>query len=238
MARLKKNDPRTLVFAPWLGVFETLKVVSGKIMFFHEHAESLCESASALGLKAPSKSLLQKVLISHTEGRLRWIVDGEGFRSLFTPEKEKSAARMTLGISELRVGSKNWDAQYKTLSYLTHWQARMERGNFDEMVLLNEWDEIASVSMANLFWVKKGIVYTPALECGCRAGVVRNWVQKQARVKAGRYGLDHLSSADEIFITNSMIGIQGISRFQSRRFSKESTTAMLQKNWRALFKTV
>jgi branched-subunit amino acid aminotransferase/4-amino-4-deoxychorismate lyase len=218
-------------FAPWLGVFETVKVVSGKPIFPKEHALSLKESATALGLKAPSLSVLQKGSIPPSDGRLRWIVDGEGFRSLFTEEKSKPLTSFSLGISEMRLGSKNWDARYKTLSYLTHWQARLERGAMDEVVLLNEWDEVASVSMANLFWVKKGIVYTPASECGCRSGVVRGWVQKQVKVKRGRFGLDHLCAAEEIFITNSMIGIQPVTRFQSRRLSIGRVTSSLREKW-------
>ena len=126
MARLKNNKISTPSFAPWLGVFETLKVISGKAMFVKEHADSLRESASALGLKSPTVAALQKTSIPNASGRLRWIVDGAGFRSLFTEEESKRPRSFSLGISEVRLGSKNWDARYKTLSYLTHWQARVE----------------------------------------------------------------------------------------------------------------
>ncbi len=52
-----------------------------------------------------------------------------------------------------RLGSKNWDARHKTLSYLTHWQARREvEGVADEALLLNERGEVATGAMTNVFW--------------------------------------------------------------------------------------
>ncbi len=230
---MKKEIP---IFAPWLGVFETLKVINGEIQFFKEHAQLLKESAQALGLKAPMEKRLQKVKLPLQSGRLRWIVDTQGFRSLFQEEKTKKRAFSVLGISPVRVGCHNWDARYKTVSYLSHWQARQESENFDEVVLLNEWDEIASVAMGNIFWVKEGIVYTPSVDCGCRSGVVRKWVQKQVRVKEGRFGLDRLGAAEEIFLTNSMLGIQPVNRFLSRTFKLGMVVRTLQQEWKRTLK--
>lgn len=215
-------------FAPWLGVFETLKVVDGRVHFLKEHADALKKSAAVLGLSSPSEKRLQKIKVPMKSGRLRWIVDTTGFRSLFTEEKTEKSTSVVLGISQIRVGSQNWDARYKTVSYLSHWQARLECEQVDEVVLLNEWDEMASVAMANLFWVKNGVVYTPSTDCGCREGVVRRWVEKKIRVKKGRYGLDELGVAEEIFITNSMMGIRSVNRFLSRTFKLGKVARILQ----------
>ena len=223
-------------FAPWLGVFETLKVVQGRVLFLKEHAHSLKKSASILGLKSPSEKRLQKIEVPMKSGRLRWIVDTTGFRSLFTEEKTEKNSSVVLGISQIRVGSQNWDARYKTVSYLSHWQARLECEHVDEVVLLNEWDEMASVSMANLFWVKNGVVYTPSTDCGCREGVVRSWVEKRICVQKGGYGLDHLGAAEEIFITNSMRGIQSVNRFLSRTFKLGKVVRTLQQEWKRTLK--
>ncbi len=228
----KKEESKVIPnFAPWLGVFETLKVINGRVLFFKEHALSLKESAAVMGLRAPSEKVLQKIQIPRLSGRLRWIVDTEGFRFLFNAEKMGRRSAYILGVSQVRVGSQNWDARYKTVSYLSHWQARMECETVDEVVLLNEWDEIATVSMANIFWVKNGVVYTPSIDCGCRKGVVRQWIQKQVRVKEGGYGLDQLAEAEEIFLTNSMLGVQPVCRFLGRAFRKGKQTSLFVKKW-------
>ncbi len=230
---MKKEIP---IFAPWLGVFETLKVINGEIQFFKEHFQSLKESSRVLGLKVPTEKRLLKVKLPLQNGRLRWIVDTQGFRFFFQEEKPNKRSSFVLGVSLVRLGCHNWDARYKTVSYLSHWQARQESENFDEVVLLNEWDQIASVSMGNIFWVKEGIVYTPSVDCGCRSGVVRNWVKKQVRVKEGRFGLDQLGIADEIFITNSMMGVQSVNRFLSRNFKLRKIVRTLQQEWKRTLK--
>ena len=43
----------------------------------------------------------------------------------------------------------------------------------DEAITLNERGEIAAATMANIFWVKDGTVYTPALSTGAIAGITR-----------------------------------------------------------------
>ena len=85
--------------------------------------------------------------------------------------------------------------------------------------MLNEKGELASVSMANLFWVKGGVVRTPARECGCRAGTVRRWVLERSgqKVEEGRWRKEELDGADEIFLTNARIGIQPVESWRGKR---------------------
>ena len=52
---------------------------------------------------------------------------------------------------------------------------------FDEAIMLNERGEIAAATMANIFWVKDGTVFTPALSTGAVAGITRGVVMKLAQ---------------------------------------------------------
>jgi 4-amino-4-deoxychorismate lyase len=80
-----------------------------------------------------------------------------------------------------------------------------------EGILLSQEGYLAEGTVSNLFWVKKNIVYTPALSVGILPGVMRKHVIREFQ-KAGRKVVEGffkpvvLQSADEVFITNSGIG--------------------------------
>jgi 4-amino-4-deoxychorismate lyase len=191
------------VFTPWLGVFETLRVERGEAQFVQEHWASLQVSAAALGLKITVD--FRKKKVPAASGRWRWVVQPGKSESFFQPQTGRGGRPQSISISPLRVGCQNWDARYKTVSYLTHWQAR-QQASTDEVILLNEKGEVASGAMSNVFWTKRGKVYTPALECGCRAGVIRSQMMKLYQVREVRQPASVLRRAEQIFITNSWIG--------------------------------
>ena len=222
-------------FQPWLGVFETLRVVRGRALFLEEHWLTLQESAQALGLAASADLRKQVSALPREDGRWRWIVTPEGTRDLFQPEEPEKRKTFTLALSAQRIGSENWDARHKTLSYLTHWQARQaaRAADADEAVLLNEHGEIATGAMTNLFWVADGKLHTPPPEAGCRSGVVRQWVLGQTEVAIGSHPLPSLDGADEIFVTNSLIGIMPVSRFGDRNYPTGPVTSALLQKYRA-----
>jgi 4-amino-4-deoxychorismate lyase len=198
-------------FAPWLGVFETLRVVDGKPLFFAEHRAELARAMEALGLKSDTNFALEALKLPTQSGRWRWIVTPEETRTLFSEEETASTEPLALSVSPVRVGSCNWDARFKTLSYLSHAQA-WKTAATPEVVLLNEHGHVASASRGNIFWRRREKVFTPAHEAGCRCGVVRAFVCQQIKVETGHFPLGDLLEADEIFLTNSLKGIVSVNR--------------------------
>ncbi|SDU21495.1 branched-chain amino acid aminotransferase/4-amino-4-deoxychorismate lyase [Verrucomicrobium sp. GAS474] len=231
-------------FLPWLGVFETLRVEAGRPLLLEEHLASLREAAEAVGLVLPAEfrdNLHEKASrLPGDTGRWRWIVDSEGGRALFTHEPGSPLEHFRVRIAPERVGSMNWDARYKTLSYLTHWQARKsaEAAGHDEGLLLNENGYLASGAMTNLFWVRKGQIHTPALDCGCRNGAVRRWIfaqfsGKPGKIVEGYFPPSVLEEAEEIFLTNSWIGIRPVIRLDGWEISPGPVTRKLAGQYRA-----
>lgn len=215
-----------------LGVFETLRVELGHALFVEEHWVNLKSAAHALGLKVRTDFRKSACRLPVKSGRWRWIVEPETSYDLFSPEKLDAKRSFTLSVAPQRLGSANWDAHYKTLSYLTHLQARRSVKT-DEALLLNEHGHLASGAMSNLFWVRNGRLYTPSLEAGCRAGIVRGWVMEQTSVKADLYTISAIQNADEIFITNSLIGIMPVRRFERRQYKVGPVVGRLRKLFRA-----
>jgi 4-amino-4-deoxychorismate lyase len=200
-------------FAPWLGVFETLRVIDGVPLFVDEHRAELLRAATAVGLNVKLELSRKSNELASRSGRWRWIVTPEKTRTLFTEEAAPHGGPVGLGISTVRVGSQNWDARFKTFSYLAHVQA-LAMGSAPEMVLLNERGEVASAARANIFWRKGERLYTPVHESGCRCGVVRGFVLTLGPVEVGRFALDELVGADEIFLTNSLRGIVSVNALE------------------------
>ena len=212
-------------FAPWLGVFETLRVINGVPLFVLEHAAELKRAASMLGLNA---ELLQiKESLPRLSGRWRWLVTLKGSTSHFIEEADTPAEPLALSVSSLRLGSHNWDARFKTMSYLSHAQA-LKMAATPEVILLNEHGHVASAARANLFWRRGDRVFTPAHEAGCRCGVVRGFILQRRNVEEGHFPLDDLLAADEIFMTNSMKGIVSIKAVEDGKRDEFSCAETLR----------
>jgi 4-amino-4-deoxychorismate lyase len=87
-------------------------------------------------------------------------------------------------------------------------------------------------TMSNLFMIRDGVLMTPALDrCGV-AGVLRGVVLELAAglmpVQVRALQPDDLRTADEVFLTNSLIGIWPVSAFEDHSYSRGILTHRLQ----------
>ena len=78
-------------------------------------------------------------------------------------------------------------------------------------------------TMSNLFLVKNGKLMTALLDRAGVAGIMRSVILEQARLRAidleiRRIRLNELITADEIFLTNSVIGVWPVRQFETRRY--------------------
>jgi branched-subunit amino acid aminotransferase/4-amino-4-deoxychorismate lyase len=205
-------------FAPWHGVFETLRVIKGRPLFVAEHLAELNRAMTTLGLSSDFNFHDAGAALPPKSGRLRWIVRADGTQALFSEEPDPVADPVALSVSPVRVGSQNWDARFKTLSYLTHAQAALLAAT-PEVVLLNEHGNVASASRGNIFWRRGHNLFTPAHEAGCRCGIVRRFVLDHHKAEQGHFPLQDLLDADEICLTGSMRGIISVNALEKRTYS-------------------
>ncbi|MDX6765472.1 MAG: aminotransferase class IV [Candidatus Methylacidiphilales bacterium] len=204
-------DPLDEGFRYGRGAFETVRVSRGRALLRAEHVDALKEAAVALGLDS---SRIEPGDPPADSGFWRWILTPRQFLTLWVDEGVEEVVGVELGLSRLRVCSTAWESRHKTLSYLLQIQAREESVTGRD-VLLNENGHMAGATMANLFWVRDGRVFTPSRDCGCRNGAVRRWILRNtpdlAEVAESPAVLD---GADEIFLTNSRLGIVPVLRWQ------------------------
>ena len=111
----------------------------------------------------------------------------------------------------------------KSANYLLNILAKDEahRAGADEAILLNTRGEVAEGAVSNVFIVKRGSVVTPSLDSGILPGVTRGIVLDICRGRGidaveKRISPRALETADEIFLTNSLMEIMPVSRLGRR----------------------
>jgi len=94
---------------------------------------------------------------------------------------------------------------------------------WDEAIILNNHGFVAEALSSNIFMVSGGCIYTPALDQGCVDGIFRKLILDVA-VKNG-FKLqecailpEDILLADEVFITNTIRGIQWIKGIENKRY--------------------
>ena len=100
-----------------------------------------------------------------------------------------------------------------------------QENDLDNCVLINEKKGVVEVTNANIFVLKGNIVKTPALTEGCIKGIVRNKVI-EIILKNKEYTLEEttispfeIQKADEVFITNAIIGVQAVTNYKKKNFT-------------------
>ena len=99
-----------------------------------------------------------------------------------------------------------------------------EREGFGEVILLNEREEVAECTSANIFAVIGGKTYTPPLESGPLPGVTRALMLEELEVPDTLVAervlwLDDLFEADEVFITSTSRELMPVHQIGERRIS-------------------
>lgn len=105
----------------------------------------------------------------------------------------------------------------------------MQEQGFDNGILVNDDKEVVEFLNGNLFVVDAGVLRTPPLSAGCLDGIMRKQLIRLAKKHAITCIEEKISSFDlqqvqEVFMTNSISGIQPVSSY--RRTAYQNTIAL------------
>lgn len=231
------------------GIFETLKVQNGQIVFFDEHYRRLKNSAKFLSIPMPYSesslketctNLIKKNNLYDSSAAMRiTLTRGIGLRGINIPNEQNPTLLITVTIFNLQnthyptamitsIKRNQYSpiVQHKTLNYLEPILARKEANTngFEEGIMLNTDGFITESSIANIFFVKNATVITPSVNSGILPGIVRQQVIRlceshQIRVIEKNISPVEVADMDEAFQTNSLIGIQPLSIIGDKKFS-------------------
>lgn len=103
-----------------------------------------------------------------------------------------------------------------------------QENNFGDALILNEKNQIIETTSSNLFWIKNTTVYSPPISAGPLPGIMR--LKMLELVNNMGYLVNEicpteedLLNADEIFLTNAIIGIKAVSGFKQKRYFRNQS---------------
>lgn len=126
-------------------------------------------------------------------------------------------------------------ANFKNIAASIYVQASIwaQENDLDDALVSNENDHVIESSHSNIFIVKSGALYTPKLEGGPVGGVMRASIINIALAntfKVYECNLDkqELLSADELFLSNAINGVQWVARFGKKRFYNKTAREFIR----------
>ncbi|WP_024300299.1 aminodeoxychorismate lyase [Methylomicrobium lacus] len=247
------------------GLFETIEINGQRPVFFDRHLKRLEDGCRRLSIPCPAPDILTEeagLLCRQAPAQavLKIIVtSGSGGRGYRRPEAIQATRILSLHpypdypdafsteginarICQTRLGINPALAGIKHLNRLEQVLARAEWSDpaVQEGIMLDNAGLVIEGTMTNLFYVKDHAVYTAALEQSGIAGIIRGLImelanQHQLTVNERSYSPEHLLSADEVFVCNSIIGIWPVKQVEQNAFAPGPVTRKLQQ-WLADYK--
>lgn len=191
------------------GLFESMRMCNGKLMFAEQHADRL--RAGMKALKIEGHALLDEYFLrqkttelqkkNRFNGNVRFRLtiyrDGEG---TYMPQLNKYGyllEAIPLADANYELNQKglivdvydeltktiNKFANYKTNNAMVYVMAGLfqKQHRLDEAIILNQDGFLCESTSSNIFVVYQNQIYTPALSEGCVAGVMRSVVLQLAK---------------------------------------------------------
>ena len=237
-------------------VFETMKVSKNKVVFAEDHYFRLMASMRMLRMKIPMEFTLEfmeeeilktvKVQDQSENYRVRLSVfRNEG--GYYTPEQNtisyliKAETLDILDKEEYKIDVFKDFYVYsgllstvKTNNKILNTLASIfaKENELDNCVLLNENKNVVEVANGNLFVVKGNMIKTPPLTDGCLKGVVRKKLIEILEKNVDytlveeSFSPFEIQKADEVFITNSIVGIQPVTQYKKKIFTPKVSLAL------------
>ena len=233
------------------GIFETIKVVHKKVIFWEDHYFRLMASMRMLRMKIPMEFTLE-FLEKEILKTVAVLEEGASFRvrlnvfrkdgGLYTPKT--NTINYLIEASESNYKTKetyeidvfkdfyNYSgllSTIKTDNRMLNTLASIyaSENDLDNCILVNERKGVVEVANANIFIVKDNLVKTPALTEGCIKGIVRSKVidlltkNKDFTIEETVISPFEIQKADEVFITNAIMGIQAVTKYKKKSFNTD-----------------
>lgn len=219
------------------GLFETLKVLDGRVVALSAHLARLHRSAEQVGLPATDDGYLRQgvaavLAAEHLElGRLRITVTARPGATPTARDPESmtvvvTAAPATPPQPAARVVTSPWTrnpdgplAGHKSTSYAENVVA-LEHGRrvgADEVVLADTRGHLCEGTTTNVFYAVGGELRTPTLASGCLPGITRALVLDWVGARELDEPLEEVRErADEVFLTSSGRDVQPVASWDER----------------------
>ena len=239
------------------GLFETIAVRDGRIEYWQRHMQRLAQGCQRLNMPALDAALLlseaRQLIGRARQGIIKIIVSrgagGRGYRPppaaqprricAFYPWPQYSLERWQQGIvltvCKTPLGLSPALAGMKHLNRLEQIMGRSEwcDDTIAEGLMLDIHGNVVEGTMSNLFFVRDGQLHTPGLANSGVAGIIRDVIMDCCQalnipVYQNNYPLGDVIAADELFVTNSVIGVWPVKQLAEKSYYIGPLTQQLQ----------
>jgi len=232
-------------FQAGIGAFETIAVYNKKPLFLTEHLKRLNDTLIFFDIQ---KTITPNIVLDYIEKTkktnyalkimasekntvikrrvnpyLKSLLYAEGAKLKYTSVLRNESSPLTY---------------YKTLAYsqnLLEKQRATKEGIFD-FIFCNTKGFLAEGSVCNIFFIKKGQIFTPSVQSGILPGIVRAYVISKYAVREVSILKEAVEDADECFITNSLMGIMPVKMLEKKVFSQREQTDLIMKEYEVMKK--
>ncbi|MCK9606261.1 MAG: aminodeoxychorismate lyase [Methylomonas sp.] len=239
------------------GLFETIAVYKGRPLFLQRHLDRLLKGCRRLRIPPPDLSLLEsearQLSAAADQAVLKLMVTrGSGGRGYRQPDQIVPTRLLSLHPSpkyperyqtdgivarfcEWRLAINPGLAGIKHMNRLEQILARAEWQDetVQEGLMFDNDDRIVEGTMSNLFFVKEGVLHTPLLiDCGIegilRQIVIEFAIRNSLGLSENHFNKQNVLEADEVFVTNSVIGIWPVKQLENQCFGVGRITRDIQ----------
>jgi branched-chain amino acid aminotransferase len=240
------------------GLFDTLKLSGGEIQFLEEHYFRLMSSMRMLRMKIPVsftleaygeeilKTLAANKMTNEARVRVNFFRANGGS---YTPRSNRSEFLIEVGQLPSQVQGDVEIELFKDFHVASGLLSTIKTNNrivnvlgsifasendFQNAVLINEKKELVAATNANIFLVKDGKLRTPSLDSGCINGIIRKKIIEAIgkvqglEIEETSISPFELLKADEVFLSNSLSGIQSVHRYRKKVYGDTITSAVVE----------
>ena len=220
------------------GLFETINVLE-KPLFLKEHVDRINSSAKKFGInnKFNLLEVEEEVKKRNIKNKVLKLILTDKNKILTTRENPYNNKTYELGfslcISKVRRNSTSLLSFVKSVNYIENLleKSHAKEKGFDEVIFLNEHGKITETSSSNIFFIRDEKIYTPKVQCGLLPGIIREFIINNFDVTQGSFTLGDVLKSDEIFLTNSVLGIVRVNKIENKIFKDFKQTLKIIKRY-------
>ena len=212
------------------GIFEAIRVYSGKPFATADHLDRLERSAKNLHLDCPVPrgeieaeidELVSRRGGADFTGALRIVLTRGGRRLVMTEPLTEFPPRARLAFVTY-APTRILDG-VKSLSYAANMLAgriAKERG-FDDALLVTPHGRVLELPTSSIFWVDQdGELFTPPLEDHILASITRDRIMRLTDAQESSCTKEDLLEASEAFVVSSVREVQPVGTIEDREFGE------------------
>lgn len=228
-----------------MGVFETIAVEKGTPLFLQWHLERMKKGLDTLEIS--KERVLKEVTTRDIEEYLKKNYMEHGVLKIMVSERnilfsirenpyveEDYNKGFRLGVSEVIRNETSVFTYIKSFHYGDNLleKRKIKKLGYDETLFFNTKNHVTETSASNIFFVKKGKLYTPKIECGLLDGIVRRYVLTYYDVEETSIKKEEIEQYDEAFLTNSLMGMMPVTSIGEKKFESRKYSSIMQRHYR------